>query len=311
MTQLIPFHLGNDAFCVDMRWLRGIERTERLQRNPGERPHGWLLGQDVPVFDTARELFPERLGEPGPTSRILDFDIDGQRVALLVDRVSRAFHADLQPMPTVARDPFQRIQGVAIHDDRIHLVLAPLAIETPEPVGNPEPEPSPSGSPNLDDELTAPAAHQNGQLVTFSNRRSQADATRFALSLRQIAEILPPAPITRVPATPPWLLGLIDWRGRPVPVIDPSRRLGGGITATERLLVVWTGHGNHTIALTSPSDVRMLNLPIDAKPLDPDIDLPIDLSLTRGAFQLDGAPLIVPDVERLLGRDDVPTPVTS
>ncbi|WP_322013387.1 chemotaxis protein CheW [Paraburkholderia sp. J12] len=46
------------------------------------------------------------------------------------------------------------------------------------------------------------------------------DGERYALDAREIAHVLPLAPVRAHPGTPPWIAGLIGHAGVPVPVID-------------------------------------------------------------------------------------------
>ncbi len=55
---------------------------------------------------------------------------------------------------------------------------------------------------------------------------------RFLLDLTQAGEIVPVAPVTEVPLTQPWYLGLANIRGNLVGVIDLARYLGQADTAT-------------------------------------------------------------------------------
>lgn len=48
---------------------------------------------------------------------------------------------------------------------------------------------------------------------------------RFAFALSDVVEILPMVAITRVPESPRWLQGVIDLRGRTLPVINLRQRL--------------------------------------------------------------------------------------
>lgn len=60
-----------------------------------------------------------------------------------------------------------------------------------------------------------------GQVVTLG-----VDNEVFAVAVERVREILDLAPITHLPHAPPYLLGLIDVRGRGVPVIDLRLKLG-------------------------------------------------------------------------------------
>jgi chemotaxis signal transduction protein len=67
-----------------------------------------------------------------------------------------------------------------------------------------------------------------GQIMVFSvaDPRPGEQPLSFGLSISQINEILYPLPLLPVPGAPPFVLGLINWRDRPVPAIDLGARLG-------------------------------------------------------------------------------------
>jgi chemotaxis-related protein WspB len=48
----------------------------------------------------------------------------------------------------------------------------------------------------------------------------QIDKERYAISAKQIIEILPLTSLKKIPRTPAYVAGLLDYRGLPVPVID-------------------------------------------------------------------------------------------
>jgi purine-binding chemotaxis protein CheW len=61
------------------------------------------------------------------------------------------------------------------------------------------------------------------QLLTFEQRGEE-----HALPLLRVREVVEYGSVTRLPATAPWVLGVIDLRGRVVPVIDLAAKLGLG-----------------------------------------------------------------------------------
>ena len=67
------------------------------------------------------------------------------------------------------------------------------------------------------------------ELLTFRLR----DAL-YALPVTRVHEVLEYSLVTRVPATPPYVLGVIDLRGRMVPVVDLSAKLDLGACAIGR-----------------------------------------------------------------------------
>ncbi len=83
------------------------------------------------------------------------------------------------------------------------------------------------------------------RLVTF-----QLEDRSYALHLEHVDSIQRMVAVSVVPASPPWLAGVIDLRGTVVPVINLRQRLG--LTSrrarlTDRLLIV--SHDGRTMAL--------------------------------------------------------------
>jgi twitching motility protein PilI len=63
--------------------------------------------------------------------------------------------------------------------------------------------------------------------------------SRLTCNIDRVHEFLPPPPVTRVPGTKPWILGLANVRGDLVTIVDLSCYLGGertNITVRSRLL---------------------------------------------------------------------------
>lgn len=69
----------------------------------------------------------------------------------------------------------------------------------------------------------------------------------FASGISEINELLTPQPLTPVPGTQPWLMGIANVRGNLVPVVDLSRFLFGERThPTDRCRILLVRqHGGH------------------------------------------------------------------
>lgn len=74
-------------------------------------------------------------------------------------------------------------------------------------------------------------AAQSGEGARAQRLGVQAGPARYLLELTEAGEIVPLAPLTRVPRTRPWYLGLANVRGNLVGVIDLARYFGSGETA--------------------------------------------------------------------------------
>lgn len=89
---------------------------------------------------------------------------------------------------------------------------------------------------------TAKVSH-DAQFVTLG-----IDREVFAVPVDAVLEILDIRPMFRIPEAPAYLAGLIDVRGRGVPVIDLRVKLGlpaQAATETTRILVLEFAPGNH------------------------------------------------------------------
>jgi chemotaxis-related protein WspB len=81
----------------------------------------------------------------------------------------------------------------------------------------------------------------------------------YALDATQIAEVLPLLEITRVPLAPVGVAGLINYRGRSVPVVDLSELMLGEpalLNISTRLILV--RYGEHLLGLIAEQATEMM-----------------------------------------------------
>ncbi|OQX69279.1 MAG: hypothetical protein B6A08_06200 [Sorangiineae bacterium NIC37A_2] len=80
-----------------------------------------------------------------------------------------------------------------------------------------------------------------------------------AVDVNDVLEILPPKTLRSVPKAPSALLGLLSYRGAPIPAIDPKSTLGLSAvepTAESATLVLKTSDGPLALVADSILDVR-------------------------------------------------------
>ena len=66
----------------------------------------------------------------------------------------------------------------------------------------------------------APGLTRSGKYLVFG-----LGAEEYAFAIENVREIIPLMPITRVPRTPPEMLGVVNLRGKIIPVLDLHRKL--------------------------------------------------------------------------------------
>jgi purine-binding chemotaxis protein CheW len=86
-----------------------------------------------------------------------------------------------------------------------------------------------------------------------------------ALYLGLVREVVPMAPITPVPGSPSWLLGVVNLRGEILPVIDSARPLGiRDAGPRTHLTVADTSAGPAAVAVTGAPEPCTLGEPAGA-----------------------------------------------
>lgn len=154
----------------------------------------------------------------------------------------------------------------------------------------------PAGAPDL--------ARLAGRYVTF--RLADED---YGLEMLKVREIVGPVDITRVPRTQGFIRGVINLRGKVIPVVDLRLKLGmPTVQATEQtaIVVVQCRAGGRLLTTGLLVDQVLEALSVDAGdvgaapgPGDPSVDT----SLILGVGRSGGRVLLLLDLGRLLAAD--------
>jgi chemosensory pili system protein ChpC len=121
-----------------------------------------------------------------------------------------------------------------------------------------------------------------------------------------IAEIVMPTPITPVPFSPPWLLGVVAWRTLAVPVVSFEALLGGapGVTTPASKIVMLyplTGRGqSEFFGIFTTAEPRPRPLGGSDATSAASSELPSSPYLA-GGIRLNGQLLAIPNLEALRG----------
>lgn len=98
----------------------------------------------------------------------------------------------------------------------------------------------------------------------------------FAIPVESVLEILDMRRVSRIPEAPPYMLGLIDLRGRSVPVLDLRTKLGlAPLPATDstRILVIEAPISRRRLVLGLVADRVIEVLPMSASEIEPAPDI--------------------------------------
>lgn len=151
----------------------------------------------------------------------------------------------------------------------------------------------------------ATAADGDGQFVTLG-----IDQEVFAVPVSTVLEILDMRTVFRIPDAPPYLTGLIDVRGRAVPVIDLRTKLGlppKPATQNTRILVLEVPMAERRLVLGLVADRVFEVAPLDEGQVEPppDIGIAWRSDYIRGVGRRGDSFVIVFDLARLFSAEEV------
>lgn len=135
------------------------------------------------------------------------------------------------------------------------------------------------------------------------------DREVFAIPVARVQEILDPCPISRLPHAPAYLLGMIDVRGRGVPVIDLRTKLGlpaAEATSSTRILVLEVEVAGRDLVLGLQADRVFEVTGLDGGTLDPPPEVGVRWrsEYIVGVGRRNGAFVVVFDLSRLFASED-------
>lgn len=141
----------------------------------------------------------------------------------------------------------------------------------------------------------APGIEQEVQLVVFSLGEEE-----YGVPVGQVQEIIRMAAITQVPKAPPFVEGVINLRGRVIPVVDLKRLFSLGQNShDDRSRIIVVEVGDQTVGLTVDDVSEVLRLPVGT--IDPPPAVAGgDGSFLTGVGKLEQRLLMLLDLEKLM-----------
>ena len=134
------------------------------------------------------------------------------------------------------------------------------------------------------------------QLVLF-----ELASEHYAVDSSNVREVMRMQNITRVPGAPPFVKGVINLRGKVMPVLDLGKRLGlpGGEHGKDgRIVVVEVGGQSVGMIVDGVSEVLRIPLSIVEPPSS--LVTPDDLNYVIGVAKLENELVILLDLDKLL-----------
>ena len=144
------------------------------------------------------------------------------------------------------------------------------------------------------EERKAPEATEH--LATFYLSREE-----YGVDVRLVQEIIRVSEITPVPRAPESIRGVINLRGRIIPVIDLKKKLGlGEVMPDKRARIVVVKLRERLVGLLVDAASQVLKVPVSTIDAAPDAVAEIDADFIRGVAKLPDRLIILMDLHKIL-----------
>lgn len=143
-------------------------------------------------------------------------------------------------------------------------------------------------------------AAEERQLVVF-----QLAGETYGVDINWVHEIIRMQPITKLPRTPHFIEGVINLRGRIIPVIDLRKRFGlptAEETQNSRIMVVEMA--GVTVGMIVDAVSEVLRLPTNSIEPPPPMMHGIDIAYLQGVGKWEERLVILLDLEKVLNRGE-------
>jgi purine-binding chemotaxis protein CheW len=146
---------------------------------------------------------------------------------------------------------------------------------------------------------------KTGKYLTFCLEKEE-----YGISILKVKEIIGMMPITSVPRTPQFVKGVINLRGKVIPVIDLRLKFGmGEIAYTDRtcIIVVEIDSDNNTVLIGIVVDAvsEVLNIKEEDVEETPAFGTKLNTEYILGMAKMEGGVKILLDIDKVLSNEEI------
>jgi purine-binding chemotaxis protein CheW len=157
---------------------------------------------------------------------------------------------------------------------------------------------------NAETTTTTAVAELAGKYLTFALAEEE-----YGLPVLRVREIIKMMDITEVPQVPPHVKGVLNLRGKVIPVIDLRLKFGfaqGEVTARTCIIVVEVALAASRVMMGIIVDhvSEVLNIVADEIEQTPQFGEHVCTDYMKGVAKVKGTVKILLDLDRVLGTDD-------
>jgi purine-binding chemotaxis protein CheW len=155
------------------------------------------------------------------------------------------------------------------------------------------------------DQAVKAMVDREGKYLTFSLAGEE-----YGIGILKVKEIIGMMPITTVPRTPAFVKGVINLRGKVIPVVDLRLKFGmQEIGYTERTCIIVveirSQTGSVLIGIVVDSVSEVLNIKGSEIEETPTFGARLDTDYILGMAKMSGGVKILLDIDRVLGAEEI------
>jgi purine-binding chemotaxis protein CheW len=155
------------------------------------------------------------------------------------------------------------------------------------------------------DQAVKVMADREGKYLTFTLASEE-----YGIGILKIREIIGMMPITSVPQTPDFVKGVINLRGKVIPVMDLRLRFGmEAIDYSERTCIIVVeiegGEGTVQIGIVVDSVSEVLNIKGEEIEDTPTFGTKLNIDYILGMSKMEGGVKILLDIDKVLSAEEI------
>ncbi len=153
--------------------------------------------------------------------------------------------------------------------------------------------------------LASDSLDQEGKYLTFFLNKEE-----YGVGILKIKEIIGMMPITSVPRTPEYVKGVINLRGKVIPIIDLRVRFGMAHQAYDDrtcIIVVEIDNNDMTVHMGVVVDSVSEVCNVDASQIEetPTFGVALDTEYILGMAKMEESVKILLDIDKVLGKEEL------
>ncbi len=155
------------------------------------------------------------------------------------------------------------------------------------------------------DQVIKAMVNREGKYLTFSLAKEE-----YGIGILKVKEIIGMMPITTVPRTPPFIKGVINLRGKVIPVVDLRLKFGiEEMGYTERTCIIVVEIASQAGSILTGIVVDSVSEVLNIKGADieetPNFGAKLDTDYILGMAKITGGVKILLDIDKVLSAEEI------